>query len=139
MIWTNEPYELDDGRHRLDMDQLSSWIRNQYWALDRTHRQVLESWRNAAIVFGLYKDGAPAGCARVVSDLVAIAYLADVFVAPEHRGAGIGTWMIRTIVDHPDLRTVGWLLHTRDAHDLYRRIGFVEVGPRIMERSRTEQ
>jgi len=27
-----------------------------------------------------------------------------------------------------------WLLHTSDAHGLYRRFGFVEIGERLMER-----
>lgn len=136
MRWTNEPLELDDARDRLDMEQISAWIRNAYWAIGRTHEQVLVSWRNSAVVFGLYHDGEMAGCARVISDLVTTAYLADVFIAPEHRGKGVGTWMMASIIAHPDLRTVRWLLHTRDAHALYRRVGFLDIGERVMERPR---
>jgi hypothetical protein len=34
---------------------------------------------------------------------------------------------------HAHLR---WLLHTRDAHDLYRRFGFTAPSERLMERPR---
>jgi hypothetical protein len=34
---------------------------------------------------------------------------------------------------YADLR---WLLHTRDAHDLYRKVGFAEPSERLMERPR---
>lgn len=136
MRWTKAPFELDDDRDRLDMEQISAWIRDAYWAVGRTHEQVLISWRNSAVVFGLYRDGTMAGCARVISDLVTTAYLADVFIAPEHRGQKIGTWMMEAIVGHPELSTLRWLLHTRDAHSLYRRVGFLDVGERVMERPR---
>jgi GNAT superfamily N-acetyltransferase len=136
VIWKNEHYELDDDRERLDMERISGWIRNAYWAVGRTHQQVLDSWRGSAVVFGLYHDATQVGCARVVSDLVTTAYLADVFIAPNHRGRGAGTWMMESILSHPDFQTTRWLLHTRDAHALYRRVGFVDVGERVMERPR---
>jgi GNAT superfamily N-acetyltransferase len=134
MLWTKNGYELDDSRERLDMDQISAWVRGSYWASDRSHENVLRSWAGSAVSFGLYGPQGMAGCARVVTDLVTTAYLADVFIAPEHRGKGLGTWVMECIVNHPDLRLVKWLLHTRDAHDLYRKVGFVEPTERLMER-----
>lgn len=137
MRWTKDGYELDDSRERLDMDRISTWIRGTYWASTRSHENVLRSWAGSAVTFGLYGPEVMAGCARVVTDLVTIAYLADVFIAPEHRGNGLGTWMMECIVGHPDLRSVKWLLHTRDAHALYRKVGFAAPTERVMERAPT--
>ncbi len=137
MIWTRGEYQLDTNRERLDMDQVSAWIRSSYWATDRTHEQVLGSWLGSAVPFGLYGPEDMAGCARVVTDLVTTADAADVFISAEHRGQGLGLWMMESIVSHPDLASVRWLLHTRDAHELYRKVGFAEPGPRLMERLRS--
>jgi GNAT superfamily N-acetyltransferase len=59
-----------------------------------------------------------------------------VFVAAEHRGRGLGRWLVDAIV--ADLSAAGlqrFLLATRDAHEVYRRSGFEPVaGPsRFME------
>jgi GNAT superfamily N-acetyltransferase len=134
MIWVNGAYELDTDRDRLDMDQVSAWIRNAYWAVGRSHEQVLASWAASAVPFGLYGPGGMVGCARVISDMVTTAYLADVFLVETERGKGLGLWMMQSIVAHPDLCRLRWLLHTRDAHELYRKVGFDAPSERVMER-----
>ena len=60
------------------------------------------------------------------------------FILEEHRGNGLGVWLIEVITSHPQLQGFRrWLLATRDAHDLYRRFGFKEVteAKRWMERT----
>ena len=139
MIWTHGVFVLDDDRNRLDMGQISNWIRNAYWAIGRSHERVLESWSASAVVFGLYCNGTPVGCARVLTDFVTTAYLADVFIDSEYRGQGAGSWMMECIVSHPALENVRWLLHTRDAHQLYRKVGFEHAGERVMERPKRKE
>ena len=136
MRWQRGAYTIDTDRQRLDMAAITEWLLGSYWASDRSPEAIRRSWQIADPVFGLYAGEEIVGCARVVTDFVAIAYLADVFVAPAHRGSGLGLWLVETAVGHPDLSTVRWLLHTRDAHALYRRVGFREAGPRVMERPR---
>lgn len=137
MQWQRDEYAIDTDRSRLDWEAIVRWLQGSYWARERSVEAIHRSWDASAFVFGLYAGGRQVGCARVVSDAVSMAYLADVFVEPEHRGKGLGVWLVQTIVSHPDLSTVGWLLHTRDAHELYRRAGFDSPGPRLMERPRS--
>ena len=59
------------------------------------------------------------------------------FVVPEHRGRGLGTLLVRCVMD--DLAPVERvMLGTRDAHGLYAKVGFVPVAApeRWMERLR---
>ena len=139
MRWRRGRYTIDTDRGRLDMAAILGWLGGSYWASTRPPEAVRRSWEAADPVFGLYADEKMAGCARVVTDFVAVAYLADVFLVSEHRGAGLGLWLVETVVGHPDLTSVRWLLHTRDAHGLYRRVGFVQAGDAVMERPRTAQ
>ena len=80
-----------------------------------------------SLPFGLYRDGRQVGFARVVTDHATFAYLADVFVLEEARGRGFGRWLVESILGHPGLQGLRrWLLGTRDAQGLYRKLGFGE-------------
>jgi GNAT superfamily N-acetyltransferase len=136
MQWHRDGYTLDDDRTRLDMPRIVEWVQNSYWAKGRPIEVVLRSWEHAAVVMGLYHGNEQVGGARVVTDLATAAYLADVFLLPEHRGRGLGLWLVETLVTHPALAGCRWLLHTRDAHALYARVGFQPAGERVMERPR---
>jgi GNAT superfamily N-acetyltransferase len=64
----------------------------------------------------------------MVTDLATWAWLCDVYVLPEHRGGGLGTAMVRAIVEHPDVAGVRFqFLATADAHDLYAKFGFTSL------------
>jgi GNAT superfamily N-acetyltransferase len=74
------------------------------------------------------------GFARAVSDGVAIAYLADVYVLPEARGRGLGKELVRTMIDRGPGARLRWALHTSDAHGLYRQFGFAPPTGMYLER-----
>lgn len=128
-------YELDDDPDRIDREAVHAFLTQSYWAEGRSRAVSAELIDTAARVVGLYADGHLVGFARVVSDGHTVAYLADVFVLDEHRGRGLGVELVRCAVDEgPTAGVRKWLLHTRDAHDLYRKVGFAEPDGRFMER-----
>jgi predicted N-acetyltransferase YhbS len=129
-------YELDDDRARIDVDAVHDYLANQsYWAQGRSRETVERLVREATRVVGLYREGRQVGFARAFSDGVALAYLADVYVLEEHRGRGLGLELVREIVETGPLAGVKWILHTHDAHDLYRKLGFGRPSDRAMERA----
>ncbi|HEX3455703.1 MAG TPA: GNAT family N-acetyltransferase [Gaiellaceae bacterium] len=128
-------YELDDDPARIDLDAVHGFLSSvSYWASGRSFETVERLVREAARVVGVYRGSAQVGFARAVSDGLAVAYLADVYVLPEHRGRGLGEELVREIVEGGELAQVRWLLHTRDMHRLYARVGFGAPGERLMER-----
>src|SRR5207247_6636161 len=90
--------------------------------------------RQASRVVGLYHEGRQVGFCRAFTDLISIAYLADVYVLPGLRGRGLGEALVREMVENSPFGSVTWLLHTEDAHTLYRRLGFLEPSYKVMER-----
>ena len=63
-----------------------------------------------------------------MTDYATFAWLADVFIAEEYRGRGLGKWLVEVVLSHPDVQSVPrWFLATRDAHELYRRFGFAAL------------
>ena len=128
-------YELDDDPARLDLDAIWAFLSTEaYWGRSRTRDLFERQVREAARVMGLYLAGWQVGFERAFTDGM-VAYLADVYVLPEHRGRGLGEELVRAMVDDGPLRDLRWLLHTRDAHGLYEKFGFGPPGERVMERA----
>jgi GNAT superfamily N-acetyltransferase len=128
-------YELDDDPARIDREAVHAYLSGEsYWAAGRPREVMDELIDRAARVVGLYHEGALVGFTRTVSDTHTVSYLADVFVLPAHRGTGLGVEHVRFTVDEGPFAGTKWLLHTRDAHELYRKVGFDVPDPRTMER-----
>lgn len=130
-------YEFDSSPHRIDRDVVWDFMsRHAYWGKWRDRnivdRQIDASWR----VVGAYDrtDGSMVGFARAVSDGVSLAYLADVFVAPGHRGRGLGKRLLAVMIDDGPGAHFRWMLHTNDAHGLYRHAGFRPPDQTYLER-----
>ncbi|HEU0304582.1 MAG TPA: GNAT family N-acetyltransferase [Gaiellaceae bacterium] len=130
-------YELDDDLGRIDVDAVHRYLSDEsYWARGRPYEIVDELIRSAARVVGLYHEGAQVGFARVVSDRHVVAYLADVYVLPEHRGRGLGVELVREAVERSPFAPRRWFLNTADGHGLYERFGFTAPSDEVMEKTR---
>ena len=84
--------------------------------------QALRSGWEDRLVTG---DGEQVAYARVLTDRASFAWLCDVYVARDHRGRGVGHRLLEAVVEH--LEPMGLsrvLLATRDAHEVYARVGF---------------
>ncbi|MEL7451838.1 MAG: GNAT family N-acetyltransferase [Pseudomonadota bacterium] len=135
-----DAFVLSDDPSRLDLDFILDCLATTYWAgaepRDRMQRALL-----ASHVYGLYTpDGAPCGCVRILSDGVFNARISDLFLLPEHRGRGLGCWIVETLLHASRFKEVRrWQLVTEDAHTFYERFGF-QVFPgdgKFMTLSRT--
>jgi GNAT superfamily N-acetyltransferase len=121
-------YEISTERSRLDIGLIHEFLRSSYWAKD-VPRAIVEKSIAHSLCFGAFHGGGQAGFARVVTDFATVAYIADVFVAPEHRGRGVSKLLMRAILAHPELQGLRrCLLATRDAHGLYAQFGFQALG-----------
>lgn len=112
------------------------FLRNTYWWSSDAEFEIVDRAIDNSLVFGLLSPaGDQAGFARAVTDRARFAWLSDVFVLEQHRGRGLGVWLVQTMVDHPELRDLRLMLGTADAHGLYARFGFAPVNPdRLMDR-----
>ena len=126
-------YELDDDPGRVDLVAVHRFLcEESYWAAGRDFATQEELVRTASRVVGVYHDGAQVGFCRAIA--TPAMYLADVYILPGHRGRGLGEAMVEEMVERGQYADRTWLLHTADAHELYRKFGFGEPGERVMER-----
>jgi len=123
MIWLRGEYSSVDDREKLDLGAITALLHSTYWAANRP-REVIARTLHHSLNFGLFWRGRQIGFARVVTDHATVGYLCDVVIAPEHRGKGLGGWLLETLLNHPNLRTCRIDLFTKDAQEFYREFGF---------------
>ena len=134
-------YVISTDRERLDRRSIHRFLTRAYWS-PGVPFEVVDRSIERSLCFGLYApDGSQAGFARAVTDGAQFGYLADIFVLEEHRGRGLGKWLVQTALDHPDMASARRVvLATADAHSLYTRFGFRPAdSDRVMELLRSPE
>lgn len=129
------PIELRRGefvvsteRGRIDPDAALELLVATHWG-PGMDRAVLARAIANSISFGLFQGKTLIGFGRVVTDMATYAYWTDVVIADAYRGRGLGQWLSECMLEHPELQGLRRVaLLTRDARELYTRLGFV-VGP----------
>jgi predicted FMN-binding regulatory protein PaiB/N-acetylglutamate synthase-like GNAT family acetyltransferase len=109
-----------------DVNAAVDLLEHQYWTRG-VPREVLAQAQLGASVWLGARDarGRLVATARANSDGARHAYVADVAVAPEHRGQGLGAALVRLLLEHPGVRGAGLVrLATADAQPFYERFGF---------------
>jgi N-acetylglutamate synthase-like GNAT family acetyltransferase len=129
-------YEISADAGRLDVEVIHRFLaEDSYWSRG-IPRSIVERAIANSLCFGVCHRGGQVGFARIVTDRSTFALLSDVFILEPHRGKGLSKWLMRYVVEHPDLQGV-WrlLLLTSDAHGLYSQFGFEPLGnpSRFME------
>ena len=119
-----ERFRITTDVQEMDLDAVHAYLTRSYWAEGISKNLVARSIEGS-LCFGLLDGSRQIGFARVVSDGATFAWLCDVYVLEEYQGRGLGTWMMRELMMHPDLQGLRrWGLVTRDAHGLYEKVGF---------------
>ena len=123
-------------RSRIDLDAAYALLAHTHWA-DTLTRDTLERAAASSLCFGILHGERLVGFTHVITDLATYGYLTDVVVHADFRRRGLGLWFMQRVLESPGLQGLRRIaLLTRDAEDLYQRLGFERgVGPLIyMER-----
>jgi len=122
--YKKESFLISTSKQKLKPSTIHKFLTESYWSKGISIEKVNRSIKNS-LCFGVYCGKLQIGFARVITDYTLFAYLADVFILPEYRGRGLSKWLMKCIVEHPDLKQIRTImLATRDAHGLYKKFGF---------------
>ena len=125
-------YQFTTNLDDMDMDLIHAVLHDSYWCKGIPRDVVEKSARNS-LCFGLVTDSQQFAFGRFVTDEATFAYLADVFVVTEYRGQGLGKHMMQCAMALPELNGLRRImLATRDAHDLYKHVGFEAIDDSVL-------
>ena len=121
------PYRISTDSSEQDVEAIHAYLSGSYWA-EGIPRELIAKAIAGSLCVGIFENLEQVAFAWVITDRATFAYLCDVYVLEAHRGRGLATWLIETIVAHPDLQGLRrFVLATRDAHSLYEKFGFVPL------------
>jgi GNAT superfamily N-acetyltransferase len=123
----NNEYVIKDGLNQMDFNRVTEMLSHAFWSPNIKIDEVRTGAENSALVVGAFlkTNGEQIGYARVISDRTRFAYILDVYIDEKLRKKGIGQSLIHYILNHDHLKNVyQWLLITKDAHEVYRKVGF---------------
>jgi N-acetylglutamate synthase-like GNAT family acetyltransferase len=112
----------------LDLALIHGFLSGEsYWAAGIPLETLERALRNSICCSG-HLDGRQVAFGRVITDQATFAYLADVFVLPQHRGCGYGRAIVEALMADQRLQGLRrWHLVTRDMQTLYAKLGFTPL------------
>jgi GNAT superfamily N-acetyltransferase len=114
--------EIDGTTAGIDWQRLKDDLEADDFDNGRSAQALRRSFDQSPHV-AIARDGSRVvGTARMLSDGVCNAYLLDVWTASSHRRRGIGSQMVRFLVDRVPGQHIG--LQTDDAGEFYAGLGF---------------
>ena len=122
-------YLISDEPARLDVAAIHAYLTRSYWSEGIPLETVTRALQGS-LCLGIYAaDLTQVGLVRVISDYATYAYFCDVYVLEAHRGRGLAKAAMQAALAHPQLQGQRRLsLITRDAHNLYAKVGFTPLG-----------
>mgnify|MGYP006304213163 CR=1 FL=1 len=121
--WTRDGLRMTDDPAQVDVAAVRGLLQQSYWGRNRTE-DVIEQSVAHSLCLSVFDGEKQVGFLRMVTDYTTISWLCDVLVDEQHRGRGIGKWIVETAMALPELHSCRTILITRDAHGLYERFGF---------------
>ena len=119
--------KLSNNNNEMQLDVIYNFLKNSYWAKGIPKEFVEKSLDNS-LCFGAFINNRKIAFARVITDKISFAYLADVFVLDHYRNEGISKKLMTYLLQHQDLQCIRkFMLCTADAHGLYEQFGFTVV------------
>jgi len=121
-------FYISDDKALLNIELIHSFLSDSYWAKHIPLATVNLAIENSNC-FGVYTSThQQVGFARLITDKATFAYLADVFILPEHRNKGLSKKLMLFIQQHPDTQNLRRIvLATSDAHSLYSQFEFTPL------------
>jgi len=110
------------------IEQLHGLMQQQWWGEHRTLQQVQHMTRHTSLMLALIDTGSGelAAYCRVITDFTFRATIYDVMVVQHHQGAGLGSWLMEALCNHPMLKPVSVIVLCCDAQleGFYRKWDF---------------
>lgn len=125
MLFRRGNFILTDEQDRFDVAAVCTLIQTASWASHRSRQQIAESLPHSTCL-ALTSEDRTIGFVRAITDHSVNSYICDFIIADGYRGQKLGTWMLETLMAHPNLARTNQLLITENAQPFYEPHGFRE-------------
>jgi GNAT superfamily N-acetyltransferase len=127
MEWRNEDFLISDDTKLLSIDKLLQLYAQTWWAKDDSKEKV-ERLFNFSFWLGLHVGNRLVGIVRAVTDRTTHCWIMDFVIDKEFQNRGLGTWMMRCLLEHPAIEPTHMGLGTQDKDSFFEKFGFERDG-----------
>lgn len=117
-------YAISAEPSLIDLDTVHRFLAEESYWRRGVLRSSVERAISGSVCFGVYQlasaEPRMVGFVRFVTDGSTFAWMDDLFVLPQHRGRGLGHWLVDVSLNHPTVAGAHlvWLV-TADAEEFY--------------------
>ena len=121
-----DEFKISKDISLFQFDRIKKLHQQMYWTKDLTDEKINLNIANSQICYGVYDgNNKQIGFARVVTDYSTICYILDVVIDEAYRDMGIGTKLMKTILENDDLKDCPFVLAASyQARNFYKNLGF---------------
>lgn len=94
--WFRDAIEVNTDPTRLNPRLIAQWL-----GATIPDARLLTLALNSSLCFGVYRNARQIGFARVITDMAETWVIQDLFISPEYRFIGLGSWLLRCCLSHP--------------------------------------
>jgi hypothetical protein len=124
--FTKNGYVLNTDKKKLNTTVIHRVLSQKTFTKGVTFDIVKRSIKKS-LCFGLYHEGRNIGFARIISDYATISYISDIFILEEHFSEELYSWMVESVMSHPELVNVkNWLVKNSNDYTVYDKFGFTK-------------
>ncbi len=107
---------------------LDLYLDNEWYAYTNNKERLFEGIKNSLDVYAAYEDGKLIGLLRTIGDKNTIIYIQDVIILKAYQGQGIGSELVRLILEkYKDVRQIILSADKKDSlRGFYEPLGFKE-------------
>lgn len=112
----------------LDIDKVKGFYCNYAtWKVPIKYDDWEKIIKKSSSIITCWDNNSLIGMARSLSDEVRWATIIDVLVHPKYKGKGIGSKIIKSLLEQPEMYVRTIYLATPDKEDFYNKLGFETV------------
>lgn len=121
---TIRPYERYDEKEILPLYESVGWTN-----YTRRPDMLRDAYAHSLLTLAAYEGDALVGVVRAVGDGYSVVLVQDLLIFPTHQHRGIGTALLRAVMDRfPDVYQLQLLTDNTNGHvAFYRSLGFTDV------------
>ena len=121
---TIKEYNVYSSAEILPLYESVGWIN-----YTKKPEMLAQAYRNSLLTLAAYVDGRPVGVIRTVGDGASIVYVQDILVLPEFQRRGIGTMLIKAVLERfSHVYQIGLATdNTEKTISFYRSLGFAPL------------
>lgn len=117
-------YTVSTDQARLELGWIVTQIQGSYWGAHMASETICGAVANS-LCFGAYADNRQVGMVRVVTDHGIFSSITDAIVEEGLRGQGVGTALMRAVIEHPSVAGTYCVLRSRPENQrFYSRFNF---------------